>query len=188
MTLFLVAIVIVILIRTLRKDLNRYEKEEGLLDLERDLGDEYGWKLIHGDVFRAPSRLTLFSAINGTGVHLNLLAFVVIVYTMMGDLYIHRATILTASIFLYALCSIVSGYYSASMYALYGGKTWVTTMLASAALWPGIVSAVVFAINFVAISYQSARAIPFTTMARFCFFSHHPSWPSLPFGFLSCFH
>jgi transmembrane 9 superfamily protein 3 len=52
MVLFLVGLVSMILMRTLRKDYARYSKEEELDDLERDLGDEYGWKQIHGDVFR----------------------------------------------------------------------------------------------------------------------------------------
>ena len=52
MVIFLVGLVSMILMRTLRKDYARYSKEEELDDLERDLGDEYGWKQIHGDVFR----------------------------------------------------------------------------------------------------------------------------------------
>ena len=37
-----------ILMRTLRKDYARYSKEEELDDMERDLGDEYGWKQVQG--------------------------------------------------------------------------------------------------------------------------------------------
>jgi transmembrane 9 superfamily protein 3 len=164
MVFFLTAIVSIILYRTLRKDMNRYEREDSLLDFEKDFNDDYGWKLIYGDVFRPPPNLILFSAMNGTGTHLCLLALTVITYTIFGDLYIYSGTILTASIFLYALCSFVSGYYSASLYAKYGGKQWIRTMMISAGLWPGIVSLSAFAINLVAISYQSARAIPFRTM------------------------
>ena len=43
-----------IMMRTLRRDYARYSKDDDLDDLERDLGDEYGWKQVHGDVFRPP--------------------------------------------------------------------------------------------------------------------------------------
>ena len=56
-----------ILMRTLRKDCARYGSDEDLEDLERDLTDEYGWKQIHGDVFRAPPMRTLLAAIVGAG-------------------------------------------------------------------------------------------------------------------------
>ena len=35
-----------ILMRTLRKDYARYSKEDEMDDMERDLGDEYGWKQV----------------------------------------------------------------------------------------------------------------------------------------------
>ena len=35
-----------ILMRTLRKDYARYSKEDEIDDMERDLGDEYGWKQV----------------------------------------------------------------------------------------------------------------------------------------------
>lgn len=63
----------------------------------------------------------LFSALLGTGNQLAILMGVVILYTILGDLYAERATILTATIFLYALTSGVAGYTSASYYSKYGG-------------------------------------------------------------------
>ncbi|TPX69998.1 hypothetical protein SpCBS45565_g02095 [Spizellomyces sp. 'palustris'] len=164
MVIFLSGLVSIILLRTLRRDYARYDREEGLLDLDRDLGDEYGWKLVHGDVFRAPTRLALLSAFIGTGVQLCVLSICVILYTILGDLYLERATMLTATIFIYALTSMLSGYSSGSFYNKYGGKNWVSTMLLTAMLWPGTVSLVAFIVNFAAISITSSRAIPFGTM------------------------
>ena len=46
MVIFLVGLVTMILMRTLRKDYARYSKEEDMDDMERDLGDEYGWKQV----------------------------------------------------------------------------------------------------------------------------------------------
>ena len=55
--------------------------------LERDVGEESGWKLVHGDVFRPPRRLELLSALLGTGVQLALLALAVTLITIAG---VHR--------------------------------------------------------------------------------------------------
>ena len=46
MVIFLVGLVGMILIRTLRKDYQRYGREDELDEMERDLGDEYGWKQV----------------------------------------------------------------------------------------------------------------------------------------------
>ncbi|KAG2201812.1 hypothetical protein INT47_004369 [Mucor saturninus] len=164
MVLFLTGLVSVILLRTVKRDFTRYDREEGLTDFDRDLGDEYGWKQVHGDVFRQPPRLMLMSSLMGTGSQLVILSGVVILYTILGDLYAERATILTATIFLYALTSFVAGYTSARYYARYGGKDWVKNVVMTASLWPGAVSLIGGFINLLAIYYSSSRAISFYTL------------------------
>ena len=49
MVIFLVGLVAMILMRTLRKDYQRYSKDDDLDDIERDLGDEYGWKQVNNE-------------------------------------------------------------------------------------------------------------------------------------------
>ncbi|KAI9266009.1 hypothetical protein BY458DRAFT_512830 [Sporodiniella umbellata] len=164
LVLFLTGLVSVILLRTVKKDFTRYDREEGLADFDRDLGDEYGWKQVHGDVFRQPPRLMVMSALMGTGSQLVILSGVLILYTIVGDLYAERATILTASVFLYALTSFVAGYSSAKYYARYGGRDWVKTFVMTASLWPGAVSLICGLINTLAIYYSSSRAISFPTL------------------------
>lgn len=87
MVIFLVGLVAMILMRTLRKDYQRYSKDEEMDDMERDLGDEYGWKQVHGDVFRAPSHNLLFSAMVGTGYQLTTVVLGVIIFAIFGELY-----------------------------------------------------------------------------------------------------
>ncbi|PKK70189.1 hypothetical protein RhiirC2_660642 [Rhizophagus irregularis] len=164
MVIFLAGFVSIILLRMLKKDYARYDKEETLGDLDHDLGDEYGWKQVHGDVFRAPRSLLLFSALVGTGHQLVWLTLVIILYTIIGNLYAERATILTASIFFYTLTSAVAGYTSASTYQVYGGRDWIKNVIATATLWPGILSVITIIINSIAVYYSSSRAIPFTVM------------------------
>ena len=86
MVIFLVGIVSMILMRTLRKDYARYN-EKDIDDMERDLGDEYGWKQVHGDVFRAPPFSTVLSSLVGSGYQLAAVIFFVIILTIVGELY-----------------------------------------------------------------------------------------------------
>ncbi|KAF4525206.1 hypothetical protein B566_EDAN008314 [Ephemera danica] len=87
MVIFLVGLVSMILMRTLRKDYARYSKDEDMDDMERDLGDEYGWKQVHGDVFRPASHSTLFSALIGTGYQVTTVTLCVIIFAILGELY-----------------------------------------------------------------------------------------------------
>ncbi len=54
---------------------------------ERDIGDEYGWKQVHGDVFRPPVHLLWFSTFIGIGYQLATVAVAVILIAIAGDLY-----------------------------------------------------------------------------------------------------
>ena len=62
--LFLTGMVAMIMIRTLRADLRKYNMP---LDQE-DIQEETGWKLVHGDVFRPPKWRMFLSVLCGTGV------------------------------------------------------------------------------------------------------------------------
>lgn len=86
MVLFLVGIVSMILMRTLRKDYARYN-EKDIDDLERDLGDEYGWKQVHGDVFRPATFPILLTALIGSGYQLASVVLSVIIFAIVGELY-----------------------------------------------------------------------------------------------------
>jgi transmembrane 9 superfamily protein 3 len=55
---------------------------------ERDVSEESGWKLVHGDVFRAPRNLVLLAALVGTGAQLALLILSVILIAIVGMLYV----------------------------------------------------------------------------------------------------
>lgn len=66
----------------------RYAKEDGDMEsLERDLNEETGWKLVHGDVFRPPAHRMLLAACVGTGIQLVMLGLCVILLTIMGTFY-----------------------------------------------------------------------------------------------------
>lgn len=54
---------------------------------DRDLGDEYGWKQVHGDVFRPSSHPLIFSSLIGSGCQIFSVSLIVIVVAMVEDLY-----------------------------------------------------------------------------------------------------
>ncbi|ROT64732.1 putative endosomal membrane protein EMP70 [Penaeus vannamei] len=153
-----------ILMRTLRKDYARYSKDEEMDDMERDLGDEYGWKQVHGDVFRPPSHPMLFSALVGSGYQMLTVTFLVILLAIVGELYTERGSMVSIAIFIYAATSPVNGYFGGSLYARMGGKVWIRQMMMSAFMLPSLVCGTAFFINFIAIYYHASRAIAFTIM------------------------
>ncbi|XP_071528794.1 transmembrane 9 superfamily member 3 [Panulirus ornatus] len=164
MVIFLVGLVSMILMRTLRKDYARYSKDEEMDDMERDLGDEYGWKQVHGDVFRPPSHPVLFSALVGSGYQMLTVTFLVILLAIVGELYTERGSMVSIAIFIYAATSPINGYFGGSLYARMGGKVWIRQMMLSALLLPTMVCGTAFFINFIAIYYHASRAIAFTIM------------------------
>eukprot|EP00126_Sphaerothecum_destruens_P011296 Sdes_comp20889_c0_seq1m17997 len=165
MVLFLVGLVSMILMRTLRQDFARYSRgDEEFDDIERDLGDEYGWKQILGDVFRPPPHLLVLSSLYGTGLQLFVVCLLVILLSIMGDLYESRGSLLSTVIFVFAAASPVGGFSGASMYSRNNGKEWIRQMVVNALLFPGLVCSFAFTVNFIAIYYESSRAIPFGTM------------------------
>lgn len=54
---------------------------------DRDLGDEYGWKQVHGDVFRPSSHPLIFSSLIGSGCQIFSVSLIVIIVAMIEDLY-----------------------------------------------------------------------------------------------------
>ena len=70
--LLLSGMVALILIRALHKDISRYNASEP----QEDLNEEFGWKLVHGDVFRPPSYPMLLSVTVGNGAQVFLMALV----------------------------------------------------------------------------------------------------------------
>ncbi|XWS62826.1 hypothetical protein CRYUN_Cryun06bG0043900 [Craigia yunnanensis] len=165
MVIFLTGLVSMILMRTLRNDYAKYAREDDDLEtLERDVSEESGWKLVHGDVFRPPRNLVLLSAIVGTGAQLALLVLLVILLAIVGTLYVGRGAIVTTFILCYAFTSFISGYVSGGMYSRNGGKSWIKSMILTASLFPFMCFGIGFILNTIAIFYGSLAAIPFGTM------------------------
>ncbi|XP_066318612.1 transmembrane 9 superfamily member 1-like [Miscanthus floridulus] len=165
MVIFLTGLVSMILMRTLRNDYAKYARDDDDIEtLERDVNEESGWKLVHGDVFRPPCNLVLLSALVGIGTQLAAQILLVILLAIIGMLYIGRGAIVTTFIVCYALTSFISGYVSGALYSRHGGKNWIKAMAMTASLFPFMCFGIGLVLNTIAIFYGSLAAIPFGTM------------------------
>ncbi|KAL9981382.1 hypothetical protein ACROYT_G010080 [Oculina patagonica] len=159
--LFLSGIVSMIMIRTLRRDIARYNKEDEM----EDTMEETGWKLVHGDVFRPPKRAWLLTAFVGSGVQIFFMVLITLVFAMLGMLSpASRGSLMTAMIFLYVFMGVFAGYFAARLYKTCKGQNWKKSALLTATLYPGIVSIDSFILNFFIWGQHSSGAVPFTTM------------------------
>uniref|UniRef100_A0A0R3WMY6 Transmembrane 9 superfamily member n=1 Tax=Hydatigena taeniaeformis TaxID=6205 RepID=A0A0R3WMY6_HYDTA len=164
MVIFLVVLVSMILLRTLRKDYARYNREDNLEDLERELGDEYGWKQVHGDVFRSPTGTLYFASLIGNGVHITVVSLMVALLALIGKMYTERGGVLSTIIFVYALFSPVNGFTGGRTYLHLGGKNWIRQLFVGSLLMPTLVVIIALGINTLALFYQTSRVLPFITM------------------------
>eukprot|EP00568_Trieres_chinensis_P018933 CAMPEP_0183320074 /NCGR_PEP_ID=MMETSP0160_2-20130417/65315_1 /TAXON_ID=2839 ORGANISM="Odontella Sinensis, Strain Grunow 1884" /NCGR_SAMPLE_ID=MMETSP0160_2 /ASSEMBLY_ACC=CAM_ASM_000250 /LENGTH=657 /DNA_ID=CAMNT_0025486687 /DNA_START=154 /DNA_END=2127 /DNA_ORIENTATION=- len=159
------AMIAAILVRNLRRDYARYNRlatdEEKAEDLE-----EFGWKLVHADVFRPPSfSPLLMSVCCGTGVQLLCMAFLTVIFAAMGFLSpANRGSLLMAQLLLYVLMGSVSGYTTARLYKTFKGKSWQKATTCAALGFPGVVFGVFFILDILALTQGSSDAVPFATM------------------------
>lgn len=159
------AMISVVLIRNLRRDFSRYNKlatdEEKAEELE-----EFGWKLVHADVFRPPTfSPLLLSVACGTGAQLLAMTFLTIIFSAMGFLSpANRGALIMAQLFLYVLMGVVAGYVTARLYKTFKGKSWQKATILTATLFPGLCFSVFFLLDLIAWSQHSTDAVPFTTM------------------------
>ncbi|KAG5437029.1 hypothetical protein PCANB_001305 [Pneumocystis canis] len=159
---FLIGMVIVVLARTLHKDIMRYNSD--FFDQE-ELQEDSGWKLVHGDVFRTPNNSLLLSIFLGSGAQLFLMAFVTIFFAMLGFLSpSNRGSLSTFMIILYTFFGFVSGYVSTRMYRSLGGEFWLKNVILTPIFVPGIVFLAFLFLNFILMSSRSSGVVSFKSM------------------------
>ncbi|KAF9428829.1 hypothetical protein BGZ94_000888 [Podila epigama] len=159
--LFLTGMVAMILLRALHKDISRYNQ----LEAQEDIQEDFGWKLVHGDVFRTPSYPMLLSIIVGEGAQMFLMAAVTILFAALGFLSpSNRGSLATVMIVFYMFFGVVAGFVSARLYKMFGGESWKLNIIGTAFLFPGIIFGAFVGLNFFLIGANSSGAVPFGTM------------------------
>lgn len=158
---FLTGIVAVIMIRTLRRDIARYNNAEN----QDEAVEESGWKLVHGDIFRPPRYPMLLAATVGAGVQVFLACVVVIVLATLGMVSpASRGSLLTAALVLYMLLGLFAGYYGGRLYRTLKGQRWRLAALLTSVLFSGPTFAIFFVVDMAALSQHSTAAAPFGTV------------------------
>ncbi|KAM6579933.1 hypothetical protein CsatA_003707 [Cannabis sativa] len=162
---FLAGIVLVILLRTVRRDLTRYEEldKEAQAQMNEELS---GWKLVVGDVFRAPSHPALLCIMVGDGVQILGMAVVTILFAALGFMSpASRGTLITGMLFFYMILGIVAGYVAVRLWRTIGcgdSKGWVSVSWRAACFFPGIAFLILTTLNFLLWGSHSTGAIPFS--------------------------
>ncbi|XP_077518018.1 transmembrane 9 superfamily member 1-like [Amblyomma americanum] len=152
----------VILTRVLKNDIARYNSLEAKAEMDVE---EYGWKIIHADVFRFPPYKNLLCAILGVGTQFLCIAVGVLLMALLSVFNVHNhGSMNTAICVLYALTSCIAGFVSSKMYRQMGGTKWVTNVNLVSCLF-FIPLFLVWSIqNSTAWIYHSTQALPATTV------------------------
>jgi len=159
--LFLSGMVAMIMLRTLYRDISRYNQ----LETEEEAQEETGWKLVHGDVFRPPANSDLLCVCVGTGVQFFGMLLVTMIFAVLGFLSpSNRGGLMTAMLLTWVLMGLFAGYASSRLYKMLKGSEWRSITLRTAFLFPGIAFGIFFILNALIWGEKSSGAVPFTTM------------------------
>lgn len=157
LVLLLSGFLAIIIMRILKSDYNRYARS----DDEEDDQEDYGWKLIHGDVFRFPPFKSLFCAFIGLGFQSLAIMFALLLLALVGVFYPNNGgTLYTAAIVLYALTSVLGGFVSASFYKQFNGDKWAWNVVLVGTLYSVPLLVVFSFVNTVAVVYEATAAVP----------------------------
>ncbi|CAN6855751.1 unnamed protein product [Brassica oleracea] len=162
---FLAGIVLVIFLRTVRRDLTRYEEldKEAQAQMNEELS---GWKLVVGDVFRAPSNPSLLCVMVGDGVQILGMAVVTILFAALGFMSpASRGTLITGMLFFYMILGIAAGYVAVRLWRTIGcgeHRGWMSVAWKAACFFPGIAFLILTMLNFLLWGSHSTGAIPFS--------------------------
>ncbi|XP_058067509.1 transmembrane 9 superfamily member 11 [Magnolia sinica] len=160
---FLAGIIFVILLRTVRRDLTKYEEldKEAQALMNEELS---GWKLVVGDVFRAPSNPELLCVMVGEGIQLLGMAVVTILFAAFGFMSpASRGTLVMGMLFFYLILGIAAGYAAIRLWKTlrcgdYSG--WVSVSWKVSFYFPGSAFLILTGLNFLLWGSHSTGAIP----------------------------
>eukprot|EP00002_Diphylleia_rotans_P008866 TRINITY_DN1883_c0_g1_i7.p1 TRINITY_DN1883_c0_g1~~TRINITY_DN1883_c0_g1_i7.p1 ORF type:complete len:559 (-),score=86.86 TRINITY_DN1883_c0_g1_i7:159-1835(-) len=159
--LFLTGMIAMIMFRTIHQDFARYSE----LQKSDEAQEEYGWKLLHGDVFRPPNHPMMLSVCVGTGSQMLAMSFAAMFFGLLGFLSpANRGGLLTAVLLMFVFMGVFAGYTSSRLYKMLKGQGWKRCTILTSTLVPGVIFLIFFILNFFIWGKKSSGAIPFTTL------------------------
>lgn len=197
--LFLSAMIALILIRILRKDLTRYNSisqhdssnnnmngnvsstDHSTSDINIDddmLLEDSGWKLIHGDVFRSPRSSSWLSILIGSGSQIFICSILTLLFAYIGLLSpSNRGSLMSALVVFYSLTGIVNGYVTTRIYKNYKQTYWKRNALIASIMLPLVLFSIFFILNICTYTQSSSSYVPFTTLISLLIFWFAVSLP-----------
>ncbi|KAJ6296150.1 hypothetical protein OIU76_026926 [Salix suchowensis] len=164
--LFLSGMVAMIMLRTLYRDISKYNQ----LETQEEAQEETGWKLVHGDVFRPPTNSDLLCVYAGTGVQFFGMILVTMMFAALGFLSpSNRGGLMTVMLLLWVFMGLFAGYASARLYKMFKGTEWKKITLKTAFIFPATIFTVFFFLNALIWGEKSSGAVPFGTMFALVF-------------------
>ena len=105
---------------------------------EESIEDITGWKLLHGDVFRAPAYPGLLAPLIGSGMQLIFMTTGLLILSCFGLLNpSFRGGFVSVGMGLFVFAGIFSGYFSSRVYRTFGGRDWrKNTLMVSRSMNP----------------------------------------------------
>jgi hypothetical protein len=150
---------------------------------EEDESDSSGWKLVHGDVFRAPRHIMLFTCAVGNGAQILVLVISLLSLALLGTVYPQsRGWLYSACVLFYAVTTFVAGYTSTNLYLQLGGTRWASNAVLTSSLFAGPFLLTFSVANSVAWSYGSSSALPAQTIILIVLLWALVSFPLIIFG------
>ncbi|KAJ8904550.1 hypothetical protein NDN08_001068 [Rhodosorus marinus] len=160
-TLFLTALVAVVLFRTIYLDFARYNN----IDDSAEAQEETGWKQVHGDVFRPPIAAGVLCVLCGHGAQLVIIVVFTLGFAVLGFFSpAWRGGLLSGLMLFWVLTTSVAGFVTARMYVGFRGEYKRLVYFGSLFVFPGIVFGIFFLINMTLWFSGSTAKVNFFTL------------------------
>uniref|UniRef100_A0A1I8F3C5 Transmembrane 9 superfamily member n=1 Tax=Macrostomum lignano TaxID=282301 RepID=A0A1I8F3C5_9PLAT len=160
--LFLSGMVAMILLRTLHRDISRYNQQEGARRGPRRIRLEAGARrrVPAASQGYAAQRVPRQTESRSCACRSSRWPSPVSAFSVRPN----RGALMTCAMVLYVLLGTPAGYVSARIYKMFGGLRWKLHVLLTALLCPGLVFAIFFVLNLVLWAKGSSAAVPFSTI------------------------
>lgn len=155
-------------------NMNKYKQQnsfEKTLDMEFD--DDQGWKLLLGDIYRQPPKLSLLCSLVGSGIHLLVTCIIIGILGSVGLLSPgNRGIVATGAILIFTLLPGITSFISMRLYIFYDGRLFKRNMTLNCCLVPFLAFGLLLSINLINIiklpsHIHSPSVVPFKTLFVF---------------------
>ena len=134
--------------------------------------EEFSWKQLYGDVFRAPNKMKmLLASFIGSGFQLFLMVLFSSIVAFFSYMYhSNKLNIINSIIISFLILGFPGGYVSTKLFRLFGGDNWIKISFLTSFLFPGVIIIVYSIINIALIIEKSNAAMEIKNILALFFF------------------